>query len=381
MKKQISYLIKHNRFVMWVYIHTMSLVMRFFGFFYKTDDHLVLLNSYGGDSYNDSPRVLFEKMLKDPRFKGYKYVWAFNDIKKFKVPNAEIVKIDSFNYFKTALKAKVWISNVNIERGLHFKKPHTIYINSWHGTGPKKGGNAVPGRSDYDFSCVDIFCADGEYTKTVFQKYWNMPVENMLFCGRPREDELFELREEDKKTIREELNITDGKKVVLYMPTWREKGNKGINHELWEKKLGHEYVILTRSHHFANTNQFYKDSTFWIDCSEYPDVNKLYFIADYLISDYSSAFFDYGLLGKPILSYGYDYEEEAINPGFFMNFKEEFPNGLMKTEEELLDLLLKMNYAEECGKVKDYVAKYVSHPVNATEAVLSRLYEILTETQ
>ena len=362
---------------MWLYVHTMSMVMRIIGIFVKTDGNLVLINSYGGDCYNDSPRVLFEAMQNDKRFCSFKYVWAFADTKKFVVPNATIVKIDSIEYFLTALKARIWISNVNIERGLHFKKKGTIYINTWHGTGPKKAGNAVPGRSDYDFSCVDIFCADGEYTKNVFQKYWNMPVENMLFCGRPREDELFKLNDEDKKETIQELNIPTGKKIILYMPTWRERGNKQIDYSLWENRLGNDYVVLTRSHHFAKSGQFHNNNSFWIDCSEYPNVNKLYYVADYLISDYSSALFDYGLLGKPMLSYAYDYEEEAKNPGFFMNIKEEFPNGLMKTESELIDLLLNMNYKEECQKVKEYVSKYVSHPVNATEAVLNRLSDLL----
>lgn len=377
MKEYLSYIIKHNRIIMWIYIHLMSVVMRIMGLFVRTEDGLVLLNSYGGDCYNDSPRVLFENMQNDKRFSGFKYVWAFADPMKFVVPNATIVKIDSLKYFLTALKAKIWISNVNIERGLHFKKKGTIYINTWHGTGPKKAGNAVPGRSDYDFSCVDIFCADGEYTKNVFHKYWKMPIENMLFCGRPREDELFQLTEEDKKETLKELNIPCGKKVILYMPTWREKGNKKIDYKLWEKRLGNDFVVLTRSHHFADSDQFLNKSSFWIDCSDYYDVNKLYFVADYLISDYSSALFDFGLLGKPILSYAYDYEEEEKFPGFFMNFKEEFPNGLMRSEKDLLDLLLNMNYQEECQKVKEYVAKYVSHPLNATETVLNRLYELL----
>ena len=126
----------------------MSGAFRCMGLFTKTDNKLILFNSFGGRKFNDSPKVLFEAMLNDPRFAGYKFVWAFEEPEKCKISGAKSIKIDSPEYFKTALKAKVWISSVNIERGLHFKKRSTIYINTWHGAGTKLIGNACNGRKD-----------------------------------------------------------------------------------------------------------------------------------------------------------------------------------------------------------------------------------------
>ena len=341
------------------------------------DSKLVLLSSYGGDQYSDSPKVLFEAMKSDHRFAGFRYVWAFRDPAKFEVSGAEKVKIDTLSYFKTALKAKVWITNVNIERGLHFKKKTQVYFNSWHGTGPKKGGNAVKGRKDYDFSYVDIVCVDGKYARDEMVNWFNAKDENLIYSGRPREDELFTFDESTTERIRKQLDISDTKEVLLYMPTWREYGNLELDTALWERELSDKYVMLVRTHHFAKKGFFISDKQFWIDVSSYPDVNELYWIADILISDYSSAFFDFGLLGKPMVCFGYDYEKYEAGNGFLMDLKSEFPSGIKRTEQEVIAFIQSMEYEAESARCKAYVDGYVKHPSNATQMCIDRIYEKL----
>lgn len=377
MRSCLEYLIKHNAFVQLCYRKIVSAFFKILGCFIKTDPKLVLLTSMSGDQYNDSPRVLFKAMLKDDYFKTYHYIWAFKNPEKFNVPHAETIKIDTMRYFIVALKAKIWITNVNIERGLDFKKKNTIYLNTWHGTGPKKGGNAVPGRKDYDFSRVDIFCCDGQYTHDVFMKWWNTKEESMLWCGRPREDELFQLNEVDKNQIKKQLGLPLDKKIVLYMPTWRENDINLFSWEKWKEKLGTKYIILERIHHFNKDSISQLNHDYIVDVTSYDDVNKLYLIADVLVSDYSSAFFDYGLLGKPMLCYAPDYDLYCKNPGLFMDLKEEFPGGIKKREEDIVNDLLTMDYSKASIATQEYVNHYVSHPVNATESCINRLKELI----
>ena len=144
------------------------------------------------------------------------------------------VKIDSLLYFKTALSAKIWITNVNIERGLHFKKKSQIYLNTWHGTGPKASGNAVKGRNDYDFSYVDIICVDGQHTRNQMINDYNAREENLLFSGRPREDELYTFNEETTKKIRNSLRFSEERRKSFYMPT--HGGNMEISN--YQKTYG-----------------------------------------------------------------------------------------------------------------------------------------------
>ena len=187
MKRHLVYLIKHNMLIQRIYRICMSFVFRVIGCFTGNDSKLVLLSAMSGDQFDGSPKVLFEKMRKDPLFRNYRYVWAFSDPDSFCVEGAQQVKMDSLSYFVTALRAKIWITDVNIERGLRFKKKHTIYLNTWHGTGPKKIGIAVKGRKDYDFSHVDIICVDGQYFANEMLYWFNARQESLLWCGRPRD--------------------------------------------------------------------------------------------------------------------------------------------------------------------------------------------------
>ncbi len=379
MHDKLAWLIKHVPFIQWLYQKVMSLVFRIMGVFIPVDDKLVLLSSYGGDQYSDSPKVLFEAIKSDSRFSGFYYVWAFGDPAKFDVVGAEKVKIDTLSYFKTALKAKIWITNVNIERGLHFKKNCQIYMNTWHGTGPKASGNAVKGRNDYDFSYVDIICVDGQHTRNQMINDYNAREENLLFSGRPREDELFTFDETTTDRVRCALSIPEDKKVLLYMPTWREHGNLELSKDLWEKNLSDGFVMLVRAHHFMKSGAGITNNSFWVDVSNYPDVNELYWISDVLISDYSSAFFDYGLLAKPMVCFAYDYDEFEKETGLIMDLKNEFPSGIKYTEEEVIRFIQSMDFAEEGRKTKAYIDSYLSRPKNSTKMCVDRIAELLRE--
>ena len=146
------------------------------------------------------------------------------------------------------------------------------------------------------------------------------------------------------------------------------------------KALSQDFVILVRAHHFSEVNVFKKhdNNGFWIDVSDYPNVNELYYVADVLISDYSSALFDFGLLGRPVISFAKDHEQYMKDTGLYMaDWEQRFPNGVMKTDEEVIHFLETMNYVEESKKSKKFVDSIVSHPGSASKACLDRLHELL----
>lgn len=376
MHEKIAYIIKHYQWIQYLYRKIMSFIFRVIGGFIGFDDKLVLISSMSGDQYGGSPKAVFEEMKSDVRFKDFHYVWAFSNPEKHHVMESKKIKIDTLEYFITALRSKIWITDVNIERGLHFKKKETIYLNTTHGTGPKKGGNAVSGRKDYDFSYVDIICCDGDYTHDVLLESYNAKEENLLWCGRPREDSLYKLNAQDRKRVRDLLAIPDDKIAVLYMPTWREGTLESLTPSVWEERLGKEYVVLVRAHHFTKSRLVSEKGDFWRDVSDYPDVNELYVAADILISDYSSAFFDYGLLKKPMICYAYDYDYFFENYGLYFDLRKEFPNGVMDNEDQVINFILGLDYEMESKKCGDYCATIVKHPVNATKACVNRIYEL-----
>jgi hypothetical protein len=75
--------------------------MRCWGLFVKTDDKMVLFSALGR-RYNDSPKAIYEYMIQQPRFKGYRMVWALEDLNTEIPGNPMKVKADSLNEISVA---------------------------------------------------------------------------------------------------------------------------------------------------------------------------------------------------------------------------------------------------------------------------------------
>ena len=128
MRRRLIYILKHNAAIQAIYRVVMGFLFRTAGQFIKTDENLILFVSFMGLSFNDSPKAIYDYLQSHQEYKQYRCVWAFENPEKF--PVLEKVKIDTPAYFKTALRAKYWITNTNIERGLRFKKKNQVYLKS-----------------------------------------------------------------------------------------------------------------------------------------------------------------------------------------------------------------------------------------------------------
>jgi len=276
-------------------------------------------------------------MKDDSRFKDYKLVWALHDPEKYEIPGAETIKTDNLRYFITAIKARVWITNSSVERGLSFKGKHTFYFNTWHGTPIKKMGSDISSanesfrRKDNGYSPYDVFCSQGIFETDIFSRSFNIPKEKILKSGLPRNDILANYTEEQRAVIREKLNIKENQIVLLYCPTFREyekDDNLGVvlappmDIKKWERILGSRYVLFFRAHYEVSTVMEIHENGFVRNMTSYPSMNELMIAADILISDYSSVFFDYSITGKPMLQFCYDYEKYSIKRGMYFDIRD-----------------------------------------------------------
>lgn len=381
MKSKIVHLIKHNAFVQAVYRATMSIFFRFIGLFVRIDDNLVLMNGHGS-KYNDSPRDIFRKMEELGLTEKYKVVWALNDPDKYEIENCEKIKMDTFKYFVTALKAKYWVSCVNIERGLHFKKKKTVYLNTWHGALINLCGNAVGGRKDFNWNYVNLFCVCGDYEKPFIMRDFGVREEALITTGYPRNDMLYSADREEIARIKEKLSLPRDKKIILYAPTWRETVDGGSTYQLappidwgkWKEKLSDGFVVLLRTHPYTTKLMNVEFDSFVINCTEYPEVNHLLLAADVLISDYSSINLDYCILEKPMICFGYDYEEYKSQRGFYYDLEENMPNGVIKNEDDVIELLLNMNVEEQCKKTAEFKKGRMQYGGNASVECINKLF-------
>ena len=167
--------------------------------------------------------------------------------------------------------------------------------------------------------------------------------------GYPRNDFLLNYKADDLKKIKEFIGIPEDKKVILYAPTWRDNQHEAgvgftydlnVDFERLRRELGDEYVILFRVHYLVASSFSFRDfEGFIYNVSNYDDINHLYLIADLLITDYSSVFFDYGILKKPMLFYMYDLDDykDSIR-GFYFGI-DRLPGRIITEEEELPDAI------------------------------------------
>ncbi|MBR3428771.1 MAG: CDP-glycerol glycerophosphotransferase family protein [Clostridia bacterium] len=379
-KKRIEYLLKHNTGIQFVYRHCVSALFRTIGLFIRTDDSLVLFNASGGRKFGDSPKVLFDAMTQDSRFAGCRFVWAFEKPENFQIENAQVIRIDSWTYFKTALKGGIWISSVNIERGLHFKKRKTVYVNTWHGAGTKKIGNACNGRKDYNFSAVDMMLVQSDFERDIFLRDFLCNPEAIRKIGFPRNDELFQLTPELKKKYRKQFDIPDNKKVILYAPTWRESRDGGLSYEFippirmekWKERLSDEYVMLFRMHPFTTQFEMHYDD-FARNVSSYENLNHVLAITDVLITDYSTIVYDASIAGIPFICFGFDYDRYSEERGFYFDLRQVYPGGVLTTEDQVLDRIPEMISGKDREQFKAFRDRYVEAGGTATQQILDEL--------
>jgi CDP-glycerol glycerophosphotransferase len=383
-RARLDYLLKHNYAFYRFFNAAVSQTMRMIGWFVPMDKKMILFSAHSR-KYNDSPKAIYEYMIAHPQYADYKYVWALEDPDHVDIPGpAKIIKSDTPQYFITSLKAKYWVTCVNIERGLHYKKKGCKYLNTWHGCSINHIGNDVPGRNDFDFRAVDYMCYESDYHKEILKRAFNVREEAMIPTGLPRNDVLYQTNPEEVLQLKKKLGLPLDKKLILYAPTWRDSTDNGqtyaikppIDVDYWQKELQDEFVVLLRTHAYTNKLLGIAFNDFIRDFTSYPDINHLFKVSDILISDYSSCIPDFSILERPIVCFAYDYEEYKETRGLYLDFEKAMPSGVKRTEQEVIAQIKSMDYEEECRKSKEMIKDRITNiGGHATEICVQKMFE------
>ncbi len=336
----------------------------------KVDKKLMVFCTFSGKGYSDSPRAIYEYMLSQEKYSDYRFVWIFREPEKFKWleknRNTTLVKWATVPYEKAMASAGYWIFNYRVSDHI-WPKEDQVYVECWHGTPLKRlgydltaGGNVMNTTSeirqkyDLDSAKFRYIISPSPYCSEKFTSAWNLAAQGkesaILEQGYPRNDALINSTDADIQRIKSGLHITPeeigNRKIILYAPTWRDNQHDsstgysytlGVDFQRLREALGEEYIILFRAHYLvASQFDFAAFQGFVYDVSGYPDINDLYLAADLLITDYSSVFFDYANLRKPMLFYMYDlaaYRDDIR--GFYISL-DELPGPIVETEDALI---------------------------------------------
>lgn len=342
----------------------------------KVDPKLVIFIEFHGRGYSDNPRAIYEAMRQDPRFEGYRFIWFIkkHKQKQITIPGAEVKEYFSFSYFYYMFKAKYWIINCKMPDYIA-KKEEQVYLQTWHGTPLKRLAHDIEAAEDMTFyrsavsfaqmtQSYDIDVARYNYMISpnrfcteVFQSAFRIQRERLIETGYPRNDFICNTTKEEMERLKEKYQLPKDKKIVLYAPTWRDNSYvaSGYTFELkadfhkWKEILGEEYIVVFKPHYLI-INTYEKDSSlqgFLYSIPAEADIRELYVISDMLITDYSSVFFDYAILKRPIYFYMYDIEEYANDlRGFYLDIHKDLPGDIYTNEDELLAAVKQDAYDE-----------------------------------
>ena len=372
-------LVKRYKVLYAAYFYIMSFVVNLLKIFLKTADKLILFVSFGGRRFTDSPKAIYSYMNNDCRFEGYKLYWAFNNPEDYPEIKHK-VKIDTFQYYKIALKARCWITNVMIERALNFTGINTFYLYTDHGGAVKKGGKDITNTSfkslaKYNYS---VLVVQSEFERDIRCRIYSMNKNDIYLTGMPKNDILANCSIADRKKIRKDLGIEgDDIKTILYAPTFREYRHIGtfdtpdVDFHKWHEYLGEGYTILYRAHPISEANVVIKEKWF-IDVTEYDSIEPLMLASDILVSDYSGLIPDYSILQKPIYLWIYDYAQYKEKRGLYIDLKNELPNSM--EEDDLLKMIKSGFTEEQKAKIKAFQQKYATYYGNASKNVTDIVY-------
>jgi len=318
----------------------------------------VVFVSWKGKQCGDNPRGIADELRR--RGDDREHIWAVND---YSVPAPEGVRVvlsGTEDYFEALARSRYVIANDDMGPNYH-KRDGQVYVQTWHGTPLKRIGfditqaHFISGVRYFDVLAEDVakwdlLLSPNPFSTPIMRRAFRYDGE-ILECGYPRNDVL---RSGDSSRVaaevRRRLGLPDGKKVVLYAPTWRDNqyyasGRYRFDFRLdleraW-RDLGDDHVFLIRGHHhMAEDVPAGPRPDFAINVTAYPDISELFLVTDVLVTDYSSVMFDFAPTGRPMVFFTYDLEQYRDNlRGFYFDFEAEAPGPLLATSDEVVSAI------------------------------------------
>lgn len=336
-------------------------------------DNWIVFESFIGRNCSGQPKYIYEYLQKNYGGK-FKYIWVLEDKKTNIDGKCKKVKRLGLKYYYYMTRSKYWVNNAR--QPLDYpKRDSQVMLETWHGTPLKKlffdMDDVHSDDPNYKANVYkqsrqwDYLLSDNPFSTEKFQSCFMYDKEKILEFGYPANDPLYDKNIEEKaQTLKEKIGIPKNKKVLLYAPTWRDDNAYGDGEYKYEsaldflrlkQEIGNEYVLLLRTHYWVvDRMELNGLSDFVINVSDYDDITDLYIVSDICMTDYSSVFFDYANLKRPILFFMYDLEKyRDVLRGFYLDIEKDLPGPILKTNDEVLEAIKNIDSVN-----KDYGTKY-----------------------
>jgi len=395
--------------------YVVMLPIYWISYIFPKDKNLWVFGAWFGEKYADNSKYLFEYVNKNhPEIKA---IWlthnqhTYNIIKK---RGFKVYKIYSLKGLYYSSKAKVGIISTGLKDINMYLIGNMQIVQLWHGIPLKKimFDDKITFKNisiykkisflifpfvkkNYIYSDALLIATSKEVQKKISSAF-RVPLENVKITGYPRNDSFFQKYDKKLELVTKLLYLkSQGKKLVIYMPTHREEGKLDINKlffsniENINKKMKELNCILLIKLHFYHINKS--------DLSKIPnlsniitvnddlieqDIYNILKLTDMLITDYSSVYFDYLLLNKPIVFAPFDIKEYLkYDREFYYNYEDVTPGPKAKNWNEVLKYIKEAietpeKYKKEREKIRSLFHKYQDG--NSSKRVFDEIVKLIS---
>jgi CDP-glycerol glycerophosphotransferase len=319
----------------------------------------LLFISWKGKQCGDNPLGIAQELRR--RGDEREQLWVVNDWSVPVPEGGQAVLRGTQEYYEALARSRYLISNDDMQLPFR-KRDGQVYLQTWHGTPLKRIGfditnpQFIMGTAYFDHLARDVaqwdlLLSPNPFSTPVMRRAFRYEGEICEY-GYPRNDLLH--RADTPRLaamVRARLGLPEGKRVVLYAPTWRDnqvysngrryRFDMRLDLERAWQALGRDHVFLIRGHHqMADDVPAGMRPGFALNVSAYPDITELFLAADVLVTDYSSAMFDYAVTGRPMVFFTYDLAEYRDNlRGFYFDFEAEAPGPLLQASADVIDAI------------------------------------------
>lgn len=219
-----------------------------------------------------------------------------------------------------------------------------------------------------------------------YEEAMNMPKSSgkVVPTGVSRTDVFFndEFKNNANKKVRSLIPNLNGRKIILYAPTFRGHVKTAYSPDkldipLMREKLRDKYVLLIKNHPFIKKpSEIPSDCRdFCIDVTQKAQIEELLCSVDICISDYSSLIFEYSLFERPMLFYAFDLEDYNDWRGFYYDYDSLTPGEVFTTTEAMIDYIADIDNKFNVEIVRNFRQKFMqSCDGHATDRIIKLVF-------
>lgn len=335
-----------------------------FLFFFKRNKRIVVCTGWGGERFADNSRYIYLYLTEHKlQYNIEDVIWITQDISiKRNLINAgyKVCMKNSWKSIYYHLHASYFYYD-QFKRDYYYRLIRKArLINLWHGMPIKKFGvntglNWIL-KDDYLFTCSSLgdqligssFIADpARFIHGMYPRNYYL-INAIPFLTEEEQSYLLQIRNQKAK----------GKKIIFYLPTFRKSKLMFLGESDTDKVvefisfLGqNDFFLITKLHsvgYFNHHDSIKISDNNLLNLSSLVDIYPFLKETDILITDYSSVFFDFLYLDRPIICYPYDldvYQNE--DQGLLFDYSQlpaEKAFSMDDLKEKLLHLLLGEDY-------------------------------------